>query len=51
MNDHDVRIKWVGTLPFALCETCEWEGPTRDHEREAADDLRNHQRETSSPDA
>jgi len=41
---HDTTIHYFGVLPFGYCETCGWEGPTRDHDREAADDAREHAR-------
>jgi len=44
--DHDTVIKYVGVLPYAQC-SCGWEAPTRDHQREAADDIRTHRKETA----
>ena len=41
---HDARIKYVGVLPYGQC-SCGWEGPTRDRDREAADDIRDHWRD------
>ena len=41
---HDVWIRYLGLVPFAICETCGWEGPSRDKEREATDDARAHRR-------
>ena len=43
---HDPTFHYVGVLPFGWCP-CGWEGPTRDHQREAADDIRAHRRETA----
>lgn len=40
---HETRLLYYGTLPFAHC-SCGWEGPTRDRERDAANDGRAHER-------
>jgi hypothetical protein len=45
-KSHWGRLKYFGVLPYGYCETCGWEGPTRDYERDAADDARRHERET-----
>ena len=44
---HHTALRYYGVHPFARCLSCEWEGQTRDHDREAADDGRAHERQTS----
>lgn len=46
-HTHDARVKYVGVMPYAMC-SCGWEAPTRDHGREAADDVRAHLRDPES---
>jgi hypothetical protein len=42
-EEHDAGVRYFGLLPYGKC-SCGWEGPTREHDTEAADDARDHLR-------